>query len=107
MKFLASLQDAPAPTVAVEISSTRVSGASLAWRGGQPVIAAHALEPLHEGALVASLTAANLRDRPAVAIALNRVLERLGHPRRVGLIVPDLVAKVSLVRFEQVPARRQ
>jgi Tfp pilus assembly PilM family ATPase len=37
--------------------------------------------------------------------ALNRVLERVGRPRRVGLIVPDVVAKVSLVRFDSVPAR--
>ena len=29
----------------------------------------------------------------------------IGRPRRIGLIVPDPVAKVSLVRFEQVPAR--
>ena len=28
-------------------------------------------------------------------------------PRRVGLVVPDPVAKVSLVRFERVPARGQ
>jgi hypothetical protein len=37
--------------------------------------------------------------------ALQRVLERTGNPRRVGLVVPDVVAKVSLVRFEHVPAR--
>ena len=30
---------------------------------------------------------------------------QVGRPRRVGLVVPDPVAKVSLVRFEQVPAR--
>jgi Tfp pilus assembly PilM family ATPase len=40
-----------------------------------------------------------------VSSALERVLERTGNPRRVGLVIPDLVAKVSLVRFEHVPAR--
>ena len=35
------------------------------------------------------------------------MLEQIGRPRRVGLVVPDPVAKVSLVRFEQVPARAQ
>jgi Tfp pilus assembly PilM family ATPase len=33
------------------------------------------------------------------------VLDTVGRPRRVGLIVPDVIAKVSLIRFEQVPAR--
>jgi hypothetical protein len=37
--------------------------------------------------------------------ALNRVLERVGRPRRIGLVVPDVAAKVSLVRFETVPGR--
>ena len=35
------------------------------------------------------------------------MLEQVGRPRRIGLVVPDPVAKVSLVRFEQVPARAQ
>jgi len=34
-------------------------------------------------------------------------LERAGRPRRIGLIVPDVVAKVSLVRFERVPSKLQ
>jgi Tfp pilus assembly PilM family ATPase len=53
---------------------------------------------------VPSLTAANTHDRASVMTALNRTLERVGRPKRIGLIVPDVVAKVSLVRFENVPA---
>ena len=33
------------------------------------------------------------------------MLDRIGRPRRLGVVVPDLVAKVSLIRFEKVPAR--
>ena len=47
------------------------------------------------------------RSRRRSSARVGRVLERLGRPRRVGLVVPDPVAKVSLVRFEQVPAARQ
>jgi len=54
---------------------------------------------------VPSLTAPNVHNQQVVMSALQRVFERTGNPRRVGLIVPDLVAKVSLVRFEHVPAR--
>jgi Tfp pilus assembly PilM family ATPase len=102
-----ALNDAPPPAVAVEIGSRRVAAAVIERRGGQPVIGAHAIEALPEGALVPSLTAPNVRDPAIVSAALGRVLERVGRPRRVGLVIPDPVAKVSLVRFEQVPARAQ
>jgi Tfp pilus assembly PilM family ATPase len=102
---LSSLRDWSGPTAAVEIAATRVSGVSLEWRGGQAAVTAHALEMLPEGALVPSLTAANVVDRGAVAGAFGRVLERIGHPRRIALVVPDPVAKVSLIPFERVPER--
>jgi Tfp pilus assembly PilM family ATPase len=107
MSLLSSLRESPAPAVAVEIAPGRVSAAALDWRGGQPVVALHASEPLPEGALVPSLTAANLHDRAAVLAALTRLLETMGRPRRIGLILPDVVGKVSLVRFERVPPRTQ
>src|SRR5262245_10358041 len=103
MSSLFSLTDAAAPETAVEIADGRVSAATLEHRGGQPAIASHAIELLPDTALVPSLTATNTHDRAAVMTALNRVLERVGRPKRIGLIVPDLVAKVSLVRFEKVP----
>ena len=105
MTFLASLRDSSGPTAAVELAAHQVSAASLEFRGGKPFVAAHAIEPLPDGALIPSLTTHNAHNRAAVVAALRRVLERTGRPRRVGLVVPDLVAKVSLVRFEQVPSR--
>ena len=107
MSILTSLRESAAPAVAVEIAAGRVSAASLDWRGGQPVVAAHASESLPDGALVPSLTAANAVDRRAVTEALSRLLEKVGRPRRIGLILPDVVGRVSIVRFEQVPARVQ
>src|SRR4029453_2603691 len=107
MSLFTSLREAPAPGFAVEIAAGRVSGASLEWRGGQAVIAAHAVEPLPDGALVPALNATNTHDRASVATAINRVIERLGRPRRVGLVVPDVVAKVSLLKFEKIPPRAQ
>ena len=100
-----SLKDAPPPGAAVEIAADHVSAASIEFRGGRPVVSAHAFESLDAGVLAPSLTAANVRDRAVVAGAVGRVLDRIGRPRRVGLVVPDPVAKVSLVRFEKVPSR--
>ena len=106
MSVLASLRDTSGPNVAVELASHRVSAATLEFHGGQPVIAAHAVEHLPAGLLIPSLTGENIRNRNAVLAALARVFERIGgRPRRIGLIVPDLVAKVSIVRFEKIPSR--
>ena len=106
-RFSLALTDAPAPLAALEISAGRVTGVSLADRGGRPAIVAHATESLPEQALVPGLTALNVRDRAAVAGAVSRVLEAIGKPRRTGLVVADPVAKVSLVKLQQVPARAQ
>ena len=105
MSGLFSLTDASAPDIAVEIAASRISAAAVERRGTQTVVSAHAVELLPEGALAPSLTAVNTRDRASVMTALNRVLERVGRPRRIGLVVPDIVAKVSLVRFEKVPTK--
>lgn len=104
-RFSFSLTAAAAPPVAIEIASNRVSAVSLEMRGGRPTIASHASEPLPDGALVPSLSADNLVDRATVVAVATRVLDRVGRPRRVGLVVPDLMAKVSLVKFERVPPR--
>jgi Tfp pilus assembly PilM family ATPase len=105
MSLLSLLHDSSGPSVAVELTARHVSAASIEYRGGSPVVAAHAAEALPAGALVPSLTAPNIHNRQAIVAALGRVLGQVGRPRRVGLVVPDMVAKVSLVRFEQVPAR--
>jgi len=107
MNLFASIHDAPTPAVAIEIAANRVSAATLERRAGQATVAAYAIEPLPEGALVPSLTTVNTQNRTAVATALARVLERVGRPRRVGLLIPDQVARVAVVHFEKVPARAQ
>jgi type IV pilus assembly protein PilM len=100
-----SLLGASAPTVAVEIAPRQVTAISMTLQGGAPLVGALAYEPLPAGAVVPSLTGANMADRAPVARALARVFERMAlRPRRVALVVPDSVAKVSIVRFEKPPA---
>ena len=102
-----SITAASAPMAALEISASRVAGVSLEDRGGRAVIAGLVVEPLPDDAVVPALNAANIRDRAAVAAAVGRVLEQIGRPKRIGLIVGDPVVKVSLVKLQQVPARAQ
>lgn len=96
----------PPPDVAIEIDHAHVAAARLEWRGGKAVVAAHAFEALPAGAVVPSLAALNMADVPAVAKVIERVLAELGNkPARVALVVPDTVAKVSLLKLEKVPAK--
>ena len=101
-----TLFQTPPPDVAIEIDHAHVGAARLEWRGSQAVIAAHAHEALPAGMVVPSLSALNLADVPAVARVVGRVLAQVGQKTsRVALIVPDTVAKVSLLRLEKVPAK--
>lgn len=107
MSLLTSWLASTPPDVAVEIAPERVSAAVVTPRGSGLVVSAHAVQPLPPGVVTPSLTSTNIHDRALVAEALRRVLSRFGsRPRRVALVVPDTAAKVSLVRFDQVPSRR-
>lgn len=108
MSLFTSWLASPAPDAAIEIAMDRVSVAAVASRGGGLVVQAYATEPLPPGAVVPSLTASNIHNRAPVVLALRAALDRAGiRPKRVALVIPDLVAKVSLVRFDNVPARRE
>ena len=103
---LADLFQTPPPDVAIEIGHGHVGAARLVWRAGKAVVAAQAAEPLPPGAVVPSLATPNMTDVPLVAQAIGRVLGQLGgKPRRVALVIPDTVAKVSLLKLEKMPAR--
>jgi Tfp pilus assembly PilM family ATPase len=95
-----------APDVALEIDHTHVAAARMSWRGREAVVAAHAVEQLPDGLVAPGLLAPNIADVPAVSQAIGRVLTALGgRSSRVGLVIPDTVSKVSLVKLEKVPAR--
>lgn len=102
---LFSLHDDRGPGAAIEISGHRISGVRLDTRGADRVVAAHATEAVADGMLVPSLTSLNVHNRAGVVRALTRVLEAIGRPRRIGLVVPDPVAKISMVKFQHVPAK--
>jgi Tfp pilus assembly PilM family ATPase len=107
MSLLASWLASPPPEAAIEIAADRVAAAALTARGSGLVVNGHATEPLAPGVVVPSLTSTNIHDRAAVAAAVRRTVERLGvRVRRVALVLPDTVVKLSLLRFEKVPPRR-
>ncbi len=95
----------PPPSVGIEIAAERVTAVSLAKDGSGWVIAAHGTERLAPGVVTPALNAINVHDRRALAAALRSAFDKLGtRPRRVALVIPDTAAKLSLLRFEKVPA---
>lgn len=105
MTLPAFLQQAP-PAVAVDIAPGRVAVARIERRPAGPVLAAHAVEALPDGAITGALAGPNMADVAVVAAAVERACSNAGgHRGRVCLVVPDSIARVSIVRFESVPAR--
>jgi type IV pilus assembly protein PilM len=106
MSFLSWLASAP-PDVAIEIAPDTVSIAVLGSRGAGATVQAYGAADLPPGAVQPSLTGHNVIDRGAVVQALRAACDRAGHrPGRAALVIPDAAARVALVRFDQVPSRR-
>ena len=104
----ASWFTSPPPTVGVEIGARRVTAVSMGEHGGKPMVTAHATELLPEGLVTPALNQPNIADRAALGAAVGRVLSQIGgRPGRVALVVPDGAAKVSLVKFDKVPAKAE
>jgi type IV pilus assembly protein PilM len=107
MSLLANWLASPPLDAAIEIAPEAVSIAVLGGRGQNAFVQGYAVEPMPVNAVVPSLTATNMPDRDVVVRALRSACESVGvRPRRVALVVPDLVGKVSLVKFDRTPTRR-
>ncbi len=95
----------PPPTLALDIDARRVTAVVARRTGEARRVEAYASTALPPGAVVPSLTAPNVLQPEVVVAAIRRVLEQVGgRHRRCALVVPDTVAKVTLLRFEEVPA---
>jgi len=95
------------PAVAIEVTSRRVTVAALSAGGGKVVVSHAATESLPDGLVSPALAGGNIASREDVVSALRRALDRAGlrSTRRAALVVPDSVARVSLVELDEVPAR--
>jgi Tfp pilus assembly PilM family ATPase len=108
MSPFASWIASPPPEAVVEIAADRVAVGVVSERSGGLVVQSYAAEPLPSGAVVPSLTSSNIHNRAAVVSALRTALDGAGaRARRIALVVPDPAAKVSLLKFDTLPTRRE
>jgi type IV pilus assembly protein PilM len=105
---LAQWLASPPPPAAVEISARRVSVVAMASHGDTVTVTGQSSELLPAGAVTPALNAGNVHDPDALAAAVKAAVDRISpRPKRAALLLPDSIAKVSLVRFEKVPAKAQ
>lgn len=103
-----SLLTSPPPPAAIEISARRVNVVALSSHGSSRTVTGQSSEPLPDGAVTPALNAPNVHDGAALAAAVKAAVDRISpRPKRVALLLPDTVAKVSLVRFDKVPPKVQ
>jgi type IV pilus assembly protein PilM len=96
----------PPPSAAVEVAPGRVTAVSVTQQGAALVLSGHATVSLAAGVVDGGLNAPNVHNPAVLTAAIKSALDKLSpRPKRVGLVVPDTVAKVSLVKFERVPPR--
>lgn len=96
------------PRLACELRSEGVVAArtSTERRGSGETVMAFA--PLPDGALTPGLKVPNLANTPAVVAALENVLGATEtRSRDLTLVIPDAAARVLLLDFDTLPAKRQ
>lgn len=104
----ASWLASPPPSAAVEVSSRQVAALTIAPQAGGTAISGYAAEPLPPGTVEPGLNNVNVHDAAALSAAIRTVLDRLSpRPKRIALVLPDTVAKVSLIRFETVATKAE
>jgi Tfp pilus assembly PilM family ATPase len=90
--------------VGLEFTAAEVRAVALDTAVSPPAVTRQARVALPPGALAPALNGANLADRAAVTAAVRQALEAVGRPRRIAVALPDVVARLSLVKLDTVPA---
>ena len=99
------LFDSPPPPAAIEITAHRVTVVGVS-SGAPATVTGQTSETLTDGVVTPALNGTNVHDQGALSAAIRAAVDRLSpRPRRVALILPDIVAKVSILRFDKVPAK--
>jgi len=92
----------PHPQVVVEIAADHVAAARWGKRRGD--VEGMASEPLPSGAVMPSTVETNIAQPEAVRTALRRVFSRITPGNTpVALLVPDLVVRVFIMPFDDLP----
>ncbi len=94
------------PKLACEIAADRVLAGRVSERGG--LVESCAAGELAPGTVIPDLTEANLRERSGLVDTVRQVLGDVGgRSHDVIAVLPDATARVMLLDFEALPAKRE
>ena len=101
---MTALLSTPNPQAAISIAGDSITAIELSVAKGQSSLSFQQIKSLDTGAVVPSMMSPNIADSKLVATALNEVLSSYKQrPTRIALVLPDTIAKVTLLSFETVP----
>ncbi len=91
-----------APTFAVDVEPGYVAAARL--NPSKRIVRSVGMSELPAGALTPSANKSNLADLAAVRRTIAQVIAKVGSGgSRLGLLIPDVVARIALLQFETLP----
>lgn len=101
--------ETPAVPVAVEVDASQLvlAAAARPRRQARAQVTALRALPLPEGLVRPSAVQPNVSDPAALADAVRRLFDGLPTPRGVALVLPDAVAKVTVLDLEALPRARR
>lgn len=96
------------PPVALELDRGDLSCVRLRRRGGKSALESHAVRTMRSHAVGSSIFRPNMGDPEELTAKIRELLEATGtKPGRVSLVLPDNLAKVSMVTLPERPASRK
>ena len=94
----------PRPQAAISIAGDSIAAVELSVAKGQLSLSVQQVKSLETGAVVPNMMSPNVADQKSVTTALKEVIGSYKRrPTRVSLVLPDIIAKVTLLSFETVP----
>lgn len=97
------------PRVALELDREHFSLVRLKpTRGGRPLLEGHRLQPLEEPGVPASMFDQNSFSPAELVLRFSDLFVKSGvRPGKIGLVLPDNLAKIALVSLPERPASRR
>ena len=98
------------PQAQAAISITRDGIAVVGFTGlaSQPSLSVQEMKPLEIGTVVPGVMSSNITDPKAVASAIKQLITKYKNPpKRIAMVLPDAVARVTLLTFDTVPEREK
>ena len=94
----------PQAQAAISINSDGIVTVGFTGLAGQPSLSVQEVKQFEIGVVVPSMTSSNIIDPKAVVSAIKDILRKYkSAPNRIAMVLPDAVAKVTLLTFDKVP----